>query len=328
MNKLQKAAGLLNDKAPENHFLAYINPKEAGLLKSVGASGKMTPQGILSFEPADGYAGEVSSDYGGYGGGGYSDNTDSEENQPSYSAPTNNTSTNVGGSDIDMQYTVGNEFDVTVAPEDLPSVLDYAIDEYRNKNIINQIGTAKGLLDFSSISPFTTGANLLFSGYRAKAEAEKAPDPVYAGGEDGYGEGNYVSTVGDWAESRGLTEDYSSEDLESQVVLDQAAFDAGFRSQDFKDYYSGESIDIQNLNTPEINLVRQLIPQAPGLMSGEELPTSVFETFFGKSIGIMGNDIMDRYETAKQNVATTIASPQTSFASYGIFQDARNRGII
>ena len=325
MNKLQKAAGLLNDEAPKGEFLAYINAKEAGLLSSQGGAGiDINNSGVPSYV-----------DFGG-GGSGYGsaqDSFDAASGNPGASgggsrSDNDSGSDTVGGSDIDMQYTVGNEFDVTVAPEDLPSVLDYAIDEYRNKNIINQIGTAKGLLDFSSISPLTTGANLLFSGYRAKAEAEKAPDPVYAGGEDGIGEGDYISTVGDWAESRGLTKDYSSEDLESQVVLDQAAFDAGFRSQDFKDYYSGESIDIQNLNTPEINLVRQLVPQAPGLMSGEELPTSVFETFFGKSIGIMGNDIMDRYETAKQNVATTIASPQTSFASYGIFQDARNRGII
>ena len=249
MNKLQKAAGLLNDEAPKGEFLAYINAKEAGLLSSQGGAGiDINNSGVPSYV-----------DFGG-GGSGYGsaqDSFDAASGNPGASgggsrSDNDSGSDTVVGSDIDMQYTVG----------------------------------------------------------------------------DGYGEGNYVSTVGDWAESRGLTEDYSSEDLESQVVLDQAAFDAGFRSQDFKDYYSGESINIQNLNTPEINLVRQLVPQAPGLMSGEELPTSVFETFFGKSIGIMGNDIMDRYETAKQNVATTIASPQTSFASYGIFQDARNRGII
>jgi hypothetical protein len=35
--------------APEGEFLAYINPKEAGILKSMGGSGKMTPMGIPSF---------------------------------------------------------------------------------------------------------------------------------------------------------------------------------------------------------------------------------------------------------------------------------------
>jgi hypothetical protein len=35
--------------APQGEFLAYINPKEAGVLKSMGGSGKMTPMGIPSF---------------------------------------------------------------------------------------------------------------------------------------------------------------------------------------------------------------------------------------------------------------------------------------
>jgi len=35
--------------APEGEFLAYINPKEAGILKALGGSGIMTPMGIPSF---------------------------------------------------------------------------------------------------------------------------------------------------------------------------------------------------------------------------------------------------------------------------------------
>ncbi len=99
MKSYKKAVGLLEKDAPENHFLAYINPTEAKTLKQMGGSGKMTPQGILSFEPADGYEGEVSSSYGGYGSGGFSDNTDSEENQ-SY----NNQGFNDSGSSDDGRY--------------------------------------------------------------------------------------------------------------------------------------------------------------------------------------------------------------------------------
>ena len=50
MNKLKKYAGLLNEEAPENHFLAYITKDEKDMLIKAGGSGKMTPQGILSFE--------------------------------------------------------------------------------------------------------------------------------------------------------------------------------------------------------------------------------------------------------------------------------------
>ena len=42
----------LNDAkamAPEGEFLAYINPKEADMLKAAGGSGIMTPMGIPSF---------------------------------------------------------------------------------------------------------------------------------------------------------------------------------------------------------------------------------------------------------------------------------------
>ena len=78
MNKLKKYAGLLNDEAPKDHFLAYITPNERDMLVNAGGSGKMTPQGIPSFyagefggmDFSDSSAGsEGDSDYGGGGGG-------------------------------------------------------------------------------------------------------------------------------------------------------------------------------------------------------------------------------------------------------------------
>ena len=52
--------------APEGEFLAYINPKEAGILRSMGGSGKMTTMGIPSFtedEEDQNYMNEPSVDY-------------------------------------------------------------------------------------------------------------------------------------------------------------------------------------------------------------------------------------------------------------------------
>tara|TARA_R100001591_G_scaffold113993_2_gene127768 strand:- start:1837 stop:2898 length:1062 start_codon:yes stop_codon:yes gene_type:complete len=49
MNTLRDAIGLLNAQAPEGEFLAYINKKEAKMLKDAGGSGLLTPQGIPSF---------------------------------------------------------------------------------------------------------------------------------------------------------------------------------------------------------------------------------------------------------------------------------------
>jgi len=50
---LQDKAKTLNEAAPEGEMLAYINPEEAGVLKLLGGSGKMTPAGIPSFQPPD-----------------------------------------------------------------------------------------------------------------------------------------------------------------------------------------------------------------------------------------------------------------------------------
>ena len=51
----RKLAKLLQAKAPEGHMLAYINPREAALLKAHGGSGKPEPEtGIPSFAP-EGY---------------------------------------------------------------------------------------------------------------------------------------------------------------------------------------------------------------------------------------------------------------------------------
>ncbi len=49
MQNVNKVIGLLNEKAPTNHFLAYINPKEANLLKSMGGSGLVYMNGSTDY---------------------------------------------------------------------------------------------------------------------------------------------------------------------------------------------------------------------------------------------------------------------------------------
>lgn len=85
-----------------------------------------------------------------------------------------------------------------------------------------------------------------------------------------------------------------------------------------EDYLKGQILD-----TGEIN---QAIPQLPGLIGGEELPTSVFETFFS-NIGQAGSDLTDRYNQAKSNLNQLVATP-TINQSYGIFTEAKRQGLI
>ena len=72
--------------------------------------------------------------------------------------------------------------------------------------------------------------------------------------------------------------------------------------------------------------VGQAISQLPGLISGQQLPASVFESFFS-NVGQAGADIMSRYDAAKQNLNTIAFAPSNSL-SYGIFSDAKLKGLI
>ena len=197
---------------------------------------------------------------------------------------TDTSGSNIGGLDIDSTYTAsGADFTPTYQPTIVDRVTDYV-----------------------------TGGGLIGMGINAVKDVFGTPENQYAGitGEDGYGEGDYVSTVGDWAESRGLTTDYSSEDLETQQVLDQQAFDAGFRSQSFNDLYqTGDTQNIQNLNQPESDLVKQLIPQAPFLVSGGQAPQSMVNDYFANLGGQSGlsNDLQTDYDAAKASVSQTLA---------------------
>ena len=202
---------------------------------------------------------------------------------------TDTSGSNIGGSDIDSTYNASDAYFTPTQAE--PTFAE------------NVIG---------GVTDYVKSGGLIGMGINAVKDVFGTPENQYAGitGEDGYGEGDYVSTVGDWAESRGLTTDYSSEDLETQQVLDQQAFDAGFRSQSFNDLYqSGDTQNIQNLNQPESDLVKQLIPQAPFIVSGGQAPQSMVNNYFANLGGQSGlsNDLQTDYDAAKASVAQTLA---------------------
>ena len=154
MNDLKKYAGLLNDIAPEGEFLAYINKDESDLLKSKGAKGLLTPQGIPSYRGEGGYqggsssssssssggsssssGGSSSSSGGGEGGG--QDYSSVPASTPTVSAPTYSG----GGQDIStvpasppsigngddgrLNYLTGDYQDINLTPEQKEQFSDY-----------------------------------------------------------------------------------------------------------------------------------------------------------------------------------------------------------
>ena len=72
--------------------------------------------------------------------------------------------------------------------------------------------------------------------------------------------------------------------------------------------------------------VSEAITRLPGLIGGEQLPPSVYDTFFS-NISKAGENIMSQYNAAKAQTNNFITTPMTT-ASYGIFEDARLRGLI
>jgi hypothetical protein len=269
MQNVNKVIGLLNEKAPTNHFLAYINPKEANVLKSMGGSGMPGPFGIPSFIDFGDYDAVSQAAAGGEFGGGSPEET--------FGGGDNNFS---NGDDIDSTYTTGTEFNVT--PVNEPSVVDNVVDFFTSGGVIGNI------------------ASNIFS----------KPENQYAGitGEDGIGEGDYVSTLDDFAESR-LGTDYASLDSEQQQFIDQEAFNAGYRSPSFQSLYdTGDLDNLQNLSQPESDAINQLVIQAP-FAYGNQTP---IESQVAKYFENLGNQqglstkLENDYNTAKTNVQNTL----------------------
>ena len=87
-SELKKAKNLLNKYAPKGEQLAYINPKEANLLKSKGGSGEMTKAGIRSYR-STGYSdysspssSTASTSSSSRSSGGQSNNSNNNDNEP------------------------------------------------------------------------------------------------------------------------------------------------------------------------------------------------------------------------------------------------------
>ena len=84
MNSLKKYAGLLNDEAPEDHFLAYITPGERDMLVEAGGKKTPTESGIFAYPPGEKYGGTNSS-------GGFNDPTPSSPSSSSSSSSPGDT---------------------------------------------------------------------------------------------------------------------------------------------------------------------------------------------------------------------------------------------
>lgn len=271
----------LEKKAPEGEFVAYINPREAKMLKDAGGSGKLV-NGIPSFTEDEADTGDVSNS-GNSGSTSNSDGTDNEEPSGGGANTSTGSSTSTSASD-------GSDYD---------SGFDAGLAGFTPSQGDSTFG--------EQVTDFITGGGLIGAGIRGLQDVLGTQPNQYAGitGEDGIGEGDYASTLDDFTESRGLGTSYSDLDLENQAFIDKEAFDAGYRSESFNDLYNtGDTSNLQNLNQTESDFVRQLLPQAPFLIGGGQAPKSMVNDYFS-NLQTQQNSggILDRYNEAKSNIS-------------------------
>ena len=307
---LKKYAGLLNDVAPDNHFLAYITPEEKNLLVDAGGVKTPTPSGIFAYPPL----GQPGTSPGTTSSGGFSGGRGGGADRQQYSAqqtlpkpkpkpkpkpiPDRNRGsqqytppkvitpkkkpTPVSGDDLEegQGTAVGADF----TPTKTKTVADVVTDYVKSGGIIG--ATLRGIGGLLGVT--------------------KTPNK-YEGitGEDGYGEGDYVSTLDDFAESRGLGDDYSSLDLEDQQFIDKEAYNAGYRSPAFQRLYEGGDASTQNLSqlsSAEREAVNKAIPTASYIVSGFTPQESMVNKYFA-NLGMSGQSPLSSQLETDYNAA-------------------------
>ena len=226
-----------------------------------------------------------------------------------------------GGGDLGMTYTAPSQPIVGDGGADIDTT-------YLASKAYFEPTYEKTLAD--KVIDYYKGGGLIGMGMR-KIGGMLNPENQYEGivGETDYGAGDYVSTLDDWSESRGLGDDYSALDAEGQAFIDQEAYDAGWRSPAFEVFYEGggDSSNFEELTSSESSALEQLItPSLSGIIGGDQLPESVFDKYFS-NISKAGENIMNQYNLAKAKTNKFIMTPITH-ASYGIFEDARRKGLI
>ena len=114
---LKAKVKLLQNKAPQDHFLAYINANEAKLLKKMGGSGEMTPQGIPSFEPNQDFGMDTNASKGNYNNENNSNDNNNGGGEYRYD----------GTEDLETQLEIDNE---VAAKQKAKDQFDYEGDAY------------------------------------------------------------------------------------------------------------------------------------------------------------------------------------------------------
>ena len=310
--------GLLNpekDIKGQKHILAYITPDEAGLLQDVGGQKVMTQEGIPAYPGGAGTEGGYQDDWS------TGAETTADTGSTSYSDSDSN-----DGSYADEEAKALSYVSNVPIEEKENTFIDNVVENYKKAEI--PIRTANLLMAADPLS-------MAYNAYqlnKAIQEKQAAYDAYIASlptGEDALGGGDYVEDVQEYSK-RVYDTDYSALDTESQRELDDEygrKYNLEYynpirdltKTQE-QEYLTG------NLEEGTKKMIDDLVPYASAVIQGSELPPSVFDQYFS-DIAEAGNRIMSNYEDAQSKTNTLITTPMTN-ASYGIFEEAKLKGLI
>ena len=127
-------------------------------------------------------------------------------------------------------------------------------------------------------------------------------------GEDGLGEGDYISTVDDFAQDR-LGMNYDELDVEGQEFVDQQMYNAGVRTPAFQNLYEGgDTSNLNQLSSSERDAVSNIVPQLSYAISGQTPQQSMVNQYFANLGMSQGSPLSSKLQTDYNNAKNNINS--------------------
>jgi len=307
LENLQHSAGLLNDEAPKNHFLAYITEGEKDMLVQAGGKETPTASGIFSYQPPGG--GETSLGSGAAYSGGSNQETNRERGIRAAATTGSSYTGGVGDPDPPHEYIGGEKVYIgdvegkriaqekaDVKPEDtswFDGVKDYILSGGAVGMAINLTGEVLSKLgEFSSELQKKAMTMSLNSRVKSKMKDLDLNNP-----------------------------NSMNNSVIADLHKDLADIEAGtFTQTDFTENYGsgdlgggGDGGDRELMNT--------FTPYAAHAVGDTEQQSSMVNEYFSNlnntSLGISPN-YLSTYNTAKANIANTLNMTQnTSQYGYG-----------
>ena len=346
-DKLQAYAGLLNDEAPENHFLAYITPGERDMLVEAGGKKTPTESGIFAYPPGEKYGGTNSS-------GGFNDPTPSSGGSSNNNNNNNNNSGNNDYTGSDAGFVVSQQTPTTYDEAGIDMGNVDAEDEYLAPDPDHYKATQKAIgktnkelrelgLDKSDWSDWTTEEQDTYQLEMNKLNGTEGKNYSFYKGNKGttnltFGE-HWKDTVvtnpglkfspfmrllvaaGRTIKENATTDygtgkygGYTADGMGSGQPIDQG----GWLGRVFN---SDGSVN-ENLTENEANdIYNQIQPDLPFIIGDTEKPDSMVDNYFANlnntNLGI-SQDYLNTYNTAKTKMANTLnMTPPNQQFGYG-----------